>query len=437
MKRRAEEGDLESPPSAKRTTRVTRVSEGSSPGETARDEPKPEAIAVAAEQTTTVAAAGEIVAEGVAEGVAEAAAQPEPETVVDAAAVPVEVAAEEVGEVTPQRSSVGPFVAMLPLSDQSEAKDGHVLMMPVLLNFVSMATLLNRPPITEPYMPEEKAIELSDAMEALVRAGRLRVTSRFNGPPVVSYIPGTKPPAPDRAASPPPERADFNEVHEFQTAAKAALKSQIEAGALQPQEAEAIGAPADGVPIPAIEVAAEPVPPVVEAVAQVVAAEPAMLTAMPVMVSGATPLGSAAAVPAALTWQERLVGWHIEATQYTSGATVRGVVTSWDQNSQMFMLSFDNGSNEPAYLPQATVTLVSQTGDMRFNWHQFSDYCVSMGAIAIPDYLLQAMPHTTPAAAVPEVSAQNNLAEVTTMASVEAVIESTPTATVTVVAQGI
>ncbi|KOO22875.1 hypothetical protein Ctob_002046 [Chrysochromulina tobinii] len=46
---------------------------------------------------------------------------------------------------------------MLPLSDQTNAKDGHVLMMPVRLSYLTMATLLAHPPITAPFMTAANA----------------------------------------------------------------------------------------------------------------------------------------------------------------------------------------------------------------------------------------------------------------------------------------
>ena len=68
---------------------------------------------------------------------------------------------------TIRASLAKPFLAMLPLSDQKDAKDGHVLMMPVQLSYQVMAVLLDRPPLDKPYMPEREAVELSDHMEAL------------------------------------------------------------------------------------------------------------------------------------------------------------------------------------------------------------------------------------------------------------------------------
>lgn len=93
-------------------------------------------------------------------------------------------------------------------------------------------------PQRRPYMLEDEAAELADAMEALVHAGRLRVTATLSGP-VVSYIPGMRPPPPNRVASPSPRRDD-EEVRRFQDDARDALRRQLSARALMPQYASAI-----------------------------------------------------------------------------------------------------------------------------------------------------------------------------------------------------
>ena len=53
---------------------------------------------------------------------------------------------------------------------------------------------------------------------------------------------------------------------------------------------------------------------------------------------------SCAPPPPPPTWQAHLVGWTIEAQQYTSGAMVRGTVRSWEPDSQTFTLAFENGA---------------------------------------------------------------------------------------------
>jgi hypothetical protein len=127
-----------------------------------------------------------------------------------------------------------PFLAMLPLSDQTNAKDGHVLMMPVRLSYLTMATLLAHPPITAPFMTAANARELREAMEALVRSGQLRVSHTPDGP-TVGYLPGCEPPKLGERAPPPLPRDDDDQVLGFQRAARDALRKQIDDETLVPQ----------------------------------------------------------------------------------------------------------------------------------------------------------------------------------------------------------
>jgi len=86
-----------------------------------------------------------------------------------------------------------------------------------------------------------------------------------------------------------------------------------------------------------------------------------------------------------LTWQEHLVGWQIQAEQYTSGAIVGGQVRTWDPQRQLFVLAFDNGSVEPAYLPQSSVKIVDARGTL-LDWESFFHYCRSVGIALDGDY---------------------------------------------------
>ena len=78
------------------------------------------------------------------------------------------------------------------------------------------------------------------------------------------------------------------------------------------------------------------------------------------------------------TWQQNLIGWHIEAQQYTSGAIVGGLVLGYDQEQSHFTLKFENGSIEPAFLPQPTVRLIDEHGT-RIGWVGFFDRCRGLG----------------------------------------------------------
>ena len=109
-----------------------------------------------------------------------------------------------------------------------------------------------------------------------------------------------------------------------------------------------------------------------------------------------------------MTWQDNLVGWPIEAQQYTSGAMVRGVVRSWEASAQSFTLSFENGSVEPAYLPQPSVYLIDPH-NRRLDWHQYSDFCVANGIPGLPMEVLATCPKQV--ASAPEVYAQPQTAE--------------------------
>ena len=92
------------------------------------------------------------------------------------------------------------------------------------------------------------------------------------------------------------------------------------------------------------------------------------------------------APPALTTWQERLVGWRVQAQQYTSGAIVRGHVQSWDASKDLFVLNFENGSVEPAYLPQPSVLLVDQNG-MVIDFDTFFHQCLTMGVHVDPQLM--------------------------------------------------
>ena len=75
------------------------------------------------------------------------------------------------------------------------------------------------------------------------------------------------------------------------------------------------------------------------------------------------------------TWQQNLIGWHIEAQQYTSGAIVGGLVLGYDSEQSHFTLKFENGSVEPAFLPQPTVRLIDEHGQ----GHNGFDRCRGLG----------------------------------------------------------
>ena len=128
-----------------------------------------EASLAAATSTGAAAASTEAAAEPSTEAPAEAPAGPPPERV-RAPIEPEQVTLPDGSKCV--ASMARPFLAMLPLSDQTNAKDGHVLMMPVQLSYPTMATLLARPPLTTPYMTAAAAADLSDAMEALVHSGQ-------------------------------------------------------------------------------------------------------------------------------------------------------------------------------------------------------------------------------------------------------------------------
>ena len=172
----------------------------------------------------------------------QAPAQPQPPSVVPVAEPelgPVRPPLEPEWATLPNGQKViaqmaRPFLAMLPLSDQTNAKDGHVLMMPVRLSYLTMATLLAHPPITAPFMTAANARELREAMEALVRSGQLRVSHTPDGP-TVGYLPGCEPPKLGERAPPPLLRDDDDQVLGFQRAARDALRKQIDDETLVPQ----------------------------------------------------------------------------------------------------------------------------------------------------------------------------------------------------------
>jgi len=129
-----------------------------------------------------------------------------------------------------------PFLAVLPLSDQTKALDGHVLMMPVQLSYRTMSTLLAQTTVTTPFMTAAKARQLSEAMEALVHSGQLRVSQTPDGL-TVGYLPGCEPPKVGARVVPPALRCDDKQVLEFQEATRAAVRKQIDDDMLVPQVA--------------------------------------------------------------------------------------------------------------------------------------------------------------------------------------------------------
>ena len=60
------------------------------------------------------------------------------------------------------------------------------------------------------------------------------------------------------------------------------------------------------------------------------------------------------------------------------GAIVGGQVRNWDAQRGLFVLAFDNGSVEPAYLPQPSVKIVDARGTV-LDWESFFNYCRSVG----------------------------------------------------------
>ena len=325
----------------------------------------------------------------------QAPAQPQPPSVVPVAEPelgPVRPPLEPEWATLPNGQKViaqmaRPFLAMLPLSDQTNAKDGHVLMMPVRLSYLTMATLLAHPPITAPFMTAANARELREAMEALVRSGQLRVSHTPDGP-TVGYLPGCEPPKLGERAPPPLPRDDDDQVLGFQRAARDALRKQIDDETLVPQIASLmadLGAnepvyppPSPLPPPPPVRLESKPRQPrapksklaLHEAIAMNAVAT---AQAMPMARLQASQHAAAQAVYAhhmgaarmetsmqmaaqaemvrqqeemirqqqqyaasvgtdqqpstlqpqvtrRLTWQEHLVGWQIQAEQYTSGA---------------------------------------------------------------------------------------------------------------------
>ena len=51
---------------------------------------------------------------------------------------------------------------------------------------------------------------------------------------------------------------------------------------------------------------------------------------------------------------------------------------NWDAQRGLFVLAFDNGSVEPAYLPQPSVKIVDARGTV-LDWESFFNYCRSVG----------------------------------------------------------
>lgn len=102
-------------------------------------------------------------------------------------------APEDTTEVIPA-TQAKPFLAMLPLTDQTSAKNGHVLMMPVQISYDTMCELLQLPPLTNGELTKGLATELSNTMLALVTTGKLRILHTDDDGPKVSFMPGCKPP---------------------------------------------------------------------------------------------------------------------------------------------------------------------------------------------------------------------------------------------------
>ena len=93
--------------------------------------------------------------------------------------------------------------------------------------------------------------------------------------------------------------------------------------------------------------------------------------------SAAAEAAVAAASPS--KWQDLLLGWMVEARQYTSGALVGGEVISYDATARAFTLTFANGSVESAYLPQSAVRLIEPATGERMTWSAFSQRCAARG----------------------------------------------------------
>lgn len=306
-------------------------------------------------------------------------------------------------------SMARPFIAMLPLDDQTNAEGGHVLMMPVQLSYPTMAALLVRPPITTPYMTSEAAIELLSAMEAVVKSGQLRVKQHPNGP-CVGYLPGHVPPKPGEIALPPPSHGN-DEMQEFDRSTRDALLKQINDKTIVPKMAtvmeslgvnEPVGPPPEPPKAKPVKAKApckrkhivafggtvhKPLEDVASqqelAQASAVQAEAAKRVEVirKEIEEQAAKENAAAAqqrpVVRPLLWQEHLVGWQIQAKQYTTDAIVKGQVRSWD-DCQSFMLAFENGSVEPAFLPQPSVQVIDARGTV-LDWDSFFSYCRFMG----------------------------------------------------------
>jgi len=70
-------------------------------------------------------------------------------------------------------------------------------------------------------------------------------------------------------------------------------------------------------------------------------------------------------------WQERVVGWRVQAAQYTTGRLISGEVVDWRADSLTpFVIRFANGSLERAALPHAAVELVDERGEV-VSWEEF------------------------------------------------------------------
>ena len=238
----------------------------------------------------------------------------------------------------PPPSTDSNLVVMLPLANQDGAKDGHVLMMPVQMDYATMSQLLGDATST--------TAQLMATVESLAAAGELEVTMSDSGP-MISY----KAPAPPPPAAPP-----------------------AAAAALAPLFAAPPAAPAPA-PAPAAAAAAPPPAPPQASAAAAVAAAKALTTASQFGAPG--PISAAAAIAAnqevfdGNTWQHRLVSWPVQALQYDTGVLVKGRIIAWKEEQRLFVLHFENGSMEMATLPHDAVQLVHKRTARVLQWDTF------------------------------------------------------------------
>ena len=83
----------------------------------------------------------------------------------------------------------------------------------------------------------------------------------------------------------------------------------------------------------------------------------------------------------AVPWQEMLVGWTVEARQYTTGIPVRGHVQArqTDRSANAFRIRFENNSVEYAELPHEAIKLLNARGGLT-SWGDFLAVCTARGA---------------------------------------------------------